>query len=145
MKTVKKILDFIFVAVSVYFIILVLCAGQQKQKEKKMTDVKVMTNEDIKDEAKIQQEKDLKALMNTIVQLKQLEGLNIDLLGSWLWIGGNTKANKEALKALGCRWASKKKLWYWHCESETRRHYKKSIPIEEIEAKYGKQTISRAS
>ena len=60
-----------------------------------MTDVKVMTNEDIKDEAKIQQEKDLKALMNTIVQLKQLEGLNIDLLGSWLWIGGNTKENKD--------------------------------------------------
>ena len=110
-----------------------------------MTDVKVMTNEDIKDEAKLQQEKDLKALMNTIVQLKQLEGLNIDLLGSWLWIGGKTKENKEALKALGCRWASKKKLWYWHCESETRRYYKKSIPIEEIEAKYGKQTISRAS
>ena len=27
MKTVKKILDYIFVAVSVYFIILVLCAG----------------------------------------------------------------------------------------------------------------------
>ena len=110
-----------------------------------MTDVKFMTSEEIQQEAKAQQEKDLKALMNTIVQLKQLEGLNIDLLGSWLWIGGNTKANKEALKALGCRWASKKKLWYWHCESETRRHYKKSIPIEEIEAKYGKQTISRAS
>lgn len=27
MKTLKKILDYIFVAVSVYFIILVLCAG----------------------------------------------------------------------------------------------------------------------
>ena len=50
-----------------------------------MTDVKVMTNEDIKDEAKIQQEKDLKALMNTIVQLKQLEGLNIDLLMALDW------------------------------------------------------------
>ena len=73
-----------------------------------MTDVKVMTSEEIQQEAKAQQEKDLKALMNTIVQLKQLEGLNIDLLGSWLWIGGNTKKNKEALKALGCRWASKK-------------------------------------
>lgn len=118
-------------------------------KGKGVKEVKVMTVEEIQQEAKeaakAQQEKDLKALMNTIVQLKQLDGLNIDLLGSWLWIGGNTKANKEALKALGCRWASKKKLWYWHCESETRRHYKKSIPIEEIEAKYGKQTISKAS
>lgn len=27
METVKKVLDYIFVAVSVYFIILVLCAG----------------------------------------------------------------------------------------------------------------------
>ena len=80
-----------------------------------------------------------------VVELLKLSGLNIEICGSWLWIGGNTKENKEALKALGCRWASKKKLWYWHCESETRRHYKKSIPIEEIEAKYGKQTISRAS
>lgn len=37
---------------------------------------------------------------------------------------------KVMTKALGCRWASKKKLWYWHCESETRRHYKKSIPMD---------------
>ena len=84
-------------------------------------------------------------LLEKIVALKQLPGLEINLCGSWVWIGGDTKPQRDVLKSLGCWWAAKKKLWYWHCESETRRHYKKSIPIEEIEAKYGKQTISRAS
>ena len=45
--------------------------------------------------------------------LMKLDGLEIELAGAWLWIGGNTRAHKEALKAAGCRWSSNKKLWYW--------------------------------
>ena len=39
--------------------------------------------------------------------------LDLELCGSWLWISGDTKAFKENLKALGCKWAPSKKLWYF--------------------------------
>ena len=50
--------------------------------------------------------------------LMKLEGIEVELCGSWLWIGGNTKEHKDALKAAGCRWCSKKKLWSWHHPEE---------------------------
>jgi curved DNA-binding protein CbpA len=48
-----------------------------------------------------------------------LEGVEIELCGYWLWVSGNTKANKEELKPLGFKWAKKKEdysLWFWHPE-----------------------------
>lgn len=43
-----------------------------------------------------------------IEALLKLDGLTVELCGSWLWIGGNTRENKDALKAAGCRWSSSK-------------------------------------
>ena len=40
--------------------------------------------------------------------------LNVELCGRWLWISGDTRARKDELKALGCKWAAKKKMWSWH-------------------------------
>lgn len=40
--------------------------------------------------------------------LIKLSGLVVELCGSWLWIGGETKAHKDELKAMGCRWSQKK-------------------------------------
>ncbi len=31
-----------------------------------------------------------------------------------VWIGGETKPHKDKLKAAGCKWAPKKKMWYIH-------------------------------
>ena len=44
-----------------------------------------------------------------IDKLLNLDGVNVELCGSWLWIDGNTKIHKDALKSWGCRWAPKKK------------------------------------
>lgn len=38
-----------------------------------------------------------------------LPGLTVELCGSWLWISGETRQHKDALKAAGCRWSSNKK------------------------------------
>ena len=81
-------------------------------------------------------------LLEKIVALKQLPGLEINLCGSWVWIGGDTKPQRDVLKSLGCWWVAKIILWYWHLPVET-MHYlrRKSNTMEEIEAKYGKQAI----
>ena len=48
--------------------------------------------------------------INIISALLRLDGLTVELCGCWLWISGNTKEHKEALKAAGCRWAANKKM-----------------------------------
>lgn len=77
-----------------------------------------------------------------IEKLLKLDGLDIELCGSWLWIGGNTRENKDALKAAGCRWSNNKKLWYWHHPEEGSKWHKGKATISEIRAKYGSQHIT---
>lgn len=76
-----------------------------------------------------------------ITVLLRLDGLEIELCGSWLWIGGNTKAHKDALKAAGCRWSSNKKLWYWHHAEAGSHWHRGKRTMGEIRTKYGSETI----
>lgn len=76
-----------------------------------------------------------------IAQLLKLDGLEVELCGSWLWIGGNTREHKDALKAAGCRWSKNKKLWYWHHAEEGRRWHRGNTTMGEIRTKYGSQTF----
>lgn len=79
---------------------------------------------------------------NILNVLLKLDGLVVELCGSWLWIGGNTKEHKDALKAAGCRWSNPKKLWYWRHPEETSRHYRGRTTIGEIRTKYGSQVFT---
>ena len=72
--------------------------------------------------------------------LLRLDGLEVELCGSWLWIGGSTREHKEALKAAGCRWSSSKKLWYWRHAEDGHRWHKGSKTMNQIRTKYGSQT-----
>ena len=80
-----------------------------------------------------------------IAALLKLDGLEIELCGRWLWIGGNTKEHKEALKAAGCRWSSTKKLWSWHFAEEGQRWHKGTKTMTEIRSKYGSTTFARST
>ncbi len=76
--------------------------------------------------------------------LMKLQGIIIEQCGSWLWITGDTKSVKEELKAAGCRWASKKKMWYWHSSSDAPKPRRRSAPMEEIRSKYGSHILSES-
>lgn len=69
--------------------------------------------------------------------LLRLDGLEIELCGSWLWIGGNTRANKDELKAAGCKWSKSKAKWYWHHAEAGARWYRGKSSMAEIRSKYG--------
>lgn len=75
-----------------------------------------------------------------IEALLRMDGVEVELCGSWLWIGGNTRAYKDELKAAGCRWSSNKKLWYWrHEEDSSSWHRGKTYSMGKIRTKYGSQ------
>ena len=73
--------------------------------------------------------------------LMNLDGLEIELCGAWLWISGNTLAHKDALKAAGCGWSSNKKMWYWRHPENAGRYHKSKSTMTDIRAKYGSERI----
>ena len=76
--------------------------------------------------------------------LLKLDGLTVELCGSWLWIGGDTRQHKETLKAAGCRWSNNKKLWYWHHAEEGRKWRRGKATMSDIRTKYGSQVFDAA-
>lgn len=69
--------------------------------------------------------------------------LDVELCGEWLWIGGETRKYKDSLKAMGCRWASKKKLWYWRPAWMKTSYHNKELSMEDIRSKYGSVDLKR--
>lgn len=76
--------------------------------------------------------------------LMHLDGLTVELCGSWLWIGGNTREHKDALKAAGCRWSKNKALWYWHHAEDGHKWHRGKASMQEIRSRYGSQVIDAA-
>ena len=66
------------------------------------------------------------------------ENITIELIGSWIWVSGDTKSIKDKLKELGFKWASKKKMWYF---GEMKAKNLKPKSMNEIKNKYGSKTM----
>ena len=75
--------------------------------------------------------------MNLINRIIHFNGLEIELCGSWVWIGGNTYPYKAELKEAGCRWSNSKKKWYWRHEEEGLKRHRGTATMAEIRIKYG--------
>ena len=76
-----------------------------------------------------------------VTALLRMDGITVELCGVWLWISGDTRRHKDALKAEGCRWSANKGMWYWrHAENTSRRHRGTST-ISQIRTKYGSQAF----
>jgi hypothetical protein len=80
---------------------------------------------------------------NIIDALINLEGLVIELVGSWIWISGDTKPHKSTIKSLGMFWARKKEMWYYRPSNSKGGRGTKSF--EQIKTKYGSQTVTKAN
>lgn len=77
-------------------------------------------------------------LEKIISLILHFENITIELVGSWVWVSGDTKEIKEKLKELGFKWAMKKKMWYYG-EMKSKNPTPKSM--EEIKSKYGSETL----
>jgi len=77
-----------------------------------------------------------------------LEGVEIELMGLWVWLTGNTKAHRETFKAwnetheLKWKWSPKKTAWYFAGVPTFNR---KDTTLDEIRNAYGSQVFSRSS
>ena len=79
-----------------------------------------------------------RAAMDIISKLLSLRMANVevDLVGTWVWVGGDTKPHKEALKELGLRWHSRRVRWYW-CPAAYRTRYNARLSYGDLQQVYG--------
>ncbi|MGI2906161.1 hypothetical protein [Tolypothrix sp. VBCCA 56010] len=75
-------------------------------------------------------------LMDKLLELLKLRSLNIALIGYWIWVSGDTKPNREALKAAGLQWHSERKVWYYKPQG-WKKSKKSKGSLTELAQKYG--------
>jgi hypothetical protein len=78
---------------------------------------------------------DLKEVLQSVVAIIGADqNVQIEIIGRFIWLSGDTYKYKGDLKNLGFRFSGKKKMWYWgtltsHCNKEYDMAY--------IRSKYG--------
>lgn len=94
-------------------------------------------------EAEILQAEAYQEAVNKVINL---EGVKIELIGSWLWITGDTKQHAATLKQEPARftWAKKKtdfSAWFFRTAEYKTTNRGQKMELEQIRNKYGSQTI----
>jgi curved DNA-binding protein CbpA len=79
------------------------------------------------------------AIRQAIEAIINLAGLDIEICSLWVWVSGNTRTHKEALKASGYRWAPKKERWYFAGVPANGRG---RASMDEIRDRYGSQHVA---
>jgi curved DNA-binding protein CbpA len=65
--------------------------------------------------------------------------LEMEFVGFWLWISGNTKEHKGKLKELGAKFSGKHKKWYY--TNDTKKVRGSKLSYTEIQLKYGVEKV----
>lgn len=80
--------------------------------------------------------------IRVVSYLLRMDGLTVELCGRWLWITGDTMPHKDRLKAIGCRWAPKKRAWSWHYSQDDVPFSRGKKTMDAIRRKYGSERWS---
>jgi len=73
---------------------------------------------------------------NLITELMKMEGIEIEIIGRFVWVTGDTKPHRGKLKALGFKWHNKKTAWYLAPDGYRPRS-RRDYDLDEIRDMYG--------
>lgn len=82
---------------------------------------------------------EMSAVLEKIIHL---DGIDIEICGSWIWVSGSTYPVKDTIKAAGFKFSGNKKMWYWHA-GEYHRRSRKSLDMDEIRDRHGSVSIQK--
>lgn len=91
--------------------------------------------------AKEATEETAKTYPRIIDKLVHMEGLEIEIIGYWIWIGGNSYPYREELKEIGFRWSKGRKKWYYSTIGLDSKGYYKKEKFNTLRNRYGSQKI----
>jgi hypothetical protein len=76
-----------------------------------------------------------------IAAIAHLEGLELEIIGKWLWVSGNTYTHRETLKREGFNFAPVKKVWFYRSLEYRTRTRGEAQDMEQIRSKYGSEKV----
>lgn len=83
-----------------------------------------------------------KDIINDLIKYNEL---TIEIIGSWLWVSGNTYPLRDTIKNLGLLWSKGRKKWYYTTDTiGANTHYKKKT-YDELKQSYGYTKIKNAT
>ncbi len=83
-------------------------------------------------------------IINKIAKLLDNDDIEIEIVGSWLWISGDSKQYKNEIKEAGFKFSNAKKMWFYSCKTEYKA-IKSNIDIDKIRLKYGSEILKNKS
>jgi hypothetical protein len=83
------------------------------------------------------------ALNDAINAILNLEGIEIEVCGAWVWLTGETKKHAKALgkHGAGFFYASKKQAWYFR-PNDWKSVSRGSFSLEDIRNRHGSQSVT---
>jgi hypothetical protein len=105
--------------------------------------IQMLANPDFKDWEKKREYETMEHFVDIIDQLINIVGVDIEIIGVWLWVTGNTYPSRDKLKEAGLKFSTKKSAWYWHT-GHYRKRNKKFFNLEDIREMFGTQRVQRA-
>lgn len=84
------------------------------------------------------------AFADIINKIIHLDGIEIEIVGSWVWLSGNTYIHRETIKAAGFFFSSKHKKWYWNGSTKKSKKHSK-LTFDQVKDIHGSQTVKSAS
>lgn len=68
------------------------------------------------------------------------EGVKIEIIGSWIWLSGNTYAYKDQIKDLNFKYSKNKKSWYFNGE-EKQKYRRGHFTMDQLRERFETSTI----
>ena len=80
-------------------------------------------------------------IINKVIHL---DGIEIDIVGTWVWLSGNTYPHRETIKAAGFFFSSKHKKWYYNGNTKKSRKHSR-LTYEQVKDIHGCKTVKTAA
>jgi len=82
-------------------------------------------------------------ILDKITELFKIKMVNvsIELIGTWLWVHGETKPYRTELSKLALRWHSKRMKWFFHTKTPFRRKYS-GTSFDRMRLMYGSEEMT---
>lgn len=71
-----------------------------------------------------------------------MEEVTIEVIGSWIWITGNTRPLKEDLKAKGFKFSPNKIAWYWYY-GDYHKFSNRRFSLDDIREMWGSEEVEK--
>lgn len=80
---------------------------------------------------------DFADIINRVIHF---DGVSVEIIGSWVWLTGNTLIYKDQIKAAGFFWSKTKKAWYYNGSKE-KSHRRGRYSMDGLREKWGTQKV----